>query len=184
MSTEDLPDAGSRGPGSDPGEVARLRGDLARQQRLLAAIPDFVSVVGRDFVYREVNRAYLDAYLKRRKEIVGHTVAELLGQERFESISRPRLERCFRGEPTQHQAWFELPQGGRRFMNVSYSPCLEPDGSISGAVVSARDITDPIPSPPRVHSTGRVRSSFPAARCGSEPGSSPSRGTRRASSRP
>ena len=141
MSNQDPP-TGAHRRGFDASEVERLRQMITHYERLLAAIPDFVSVVGRDFVYRDVNRAYLEAYLKRREGIVGHTVAELLGQERFETLSRPRLERCFRGEHTLYQAWFELPNGGRRFMNVSYTPYLEPDGSISGAVVSARDITE------------------------------------------
>ncbi len=115
---------------------------MVQHERLLSALPDLISVVGRDFVCRDVNRACLDAYRKRREDVVGYPVADLIGRERFEAFLQPCLKRCFGGEPAVFQAWFELPNGGRRFMHVSHSPYREADGSISGAVMSAHDITD------------------------------------------
>jgi PAS domain S-box-containing protein len=129
---------------------ARVRGGspittmnpLSLYRHVLACIPDHVSVVDRDYVYRLVGDAYLRAHGKQREAIEGHHVIDLFGADTFQNIIKPRLDRCFAGEEVRYEAWFMLPGLGRRFMSVIYAPYINDQGTIIGAIVSARDNTD------------------------------------------
>ncbi len=111
-------------------------------QRIVSATPDHMSFVDSDYVYREVNDAYLAAFERTREQIIGHTVAELLGDEVFETTARPNLDRCFSGEPVSCQQWFQFPGAGKRHLDVTFGPFRDKGGTITGAVITSRDITD------------------------------------------
>jgi PAS domain S-box-containing protein len=99
-----------------------------------------MSFVDRDYRYRFVNDTYARYAKRPRHEIIGLTVAELLGQEAFERAVKPHLDRCFEGENVHYQAWFDVPQEGFKYMDVGYYPVYD-DEHIAGAVVNSRDIT-------------------------------------------
>lgn len=106
--------------------------------------PDLISIVDRDCVYRMVNSAYLNRYEKTEEEIVGRHAAEILGQEVFEKIIKPNLDRCFAGETVNCQDWFSYPEPDKRYMDVYYYPLPNGGGLIERVVVIVRDITDHI----------------------------------------
>ncbi len=114
---------------------------LIRYERAIASSSSMVSIVDTDFVYQLVNDSYLEVHGKKRAEIEGHRVAEILGRDVFEEHIRPRLERCFKGETVDYEAWRETKSGKRCFA-VIYYPYRERDNSISGAVTTATDITE------------------------------------------
>ncbi|MDX2100873.1 MAG: PAS domain S-box protein [Leptolyngbyaceae cyanobacterium bins.59] len=114
---------------------------LRRYERIVSATTDAISLVDRQYRYQVVNQAYLDWNQKSYTDIVGHSVTELLGQEVFETVIQPGLDRCFVGETVQYNEWFEFPGVGQQFLSVTYSPYREVDQSISGVVVSVRNIT-------------------------------------------
>jgi PAS domain S-box-containing protein len=116
--------------------------DLRRYETILSAVVDPISYVDRDYVYRAVNDAYASYAKRPRKEIVGLTVAELIGKEAFEEHVKPHLDRCFTGEQVHYQAWFDVPGEDPKYMDVSYSPVFSEDGSVIGAAVNSRDITE------------------------------------------
>ena len=89
-----------------------------------------------------MNEAYPQAHQKSRREIIGHSVADLLGADAFEQVVKEKLDRCLAGEEIHYQAWFDFPGSGRRYMDVAYYAYVEADGAISGAVVSSRDMTE------------------------------------------
>lgn len=111
-------------------------------ERFISPSPDHISIVGRNYEYLVVSYAYLKAHGKSREEIVGHKVPELLGDAVFKNFIKDYLDRCFAGEVINYRAWFTFRAAGRRFMNVTYYPYFDYDGTIAGAVVMARDITD------------------------------------------
>ena len=115
---------------------------LRRYEQIVSASPDHMSSVDLNYVYRAVNDAYLADFNLTREQIIGHTVAELLGAEVFERVAKPCLDRCFAGERVGYHAWFDFPGCGRRYMHVLYSPFRDVAGAITGAVVCARDITE------------------------------------------
>ncbi len=115
---------------------------LHRYRHIVSVIPDLISLIDTNYVYQIVNRAYLTRNLKRYDEIVGHSVAELMGIELFESLLKDKLDRCLAGETVSYRAWFEYAAMGWRFMDITYTPYRTDEGGISGILVSARDITE------------------------------------------
>lgn len=109
---------------------------------IVSSSSELMSLVDKDYHYVNVNQAYLDAYQKKASEIEGRTIAEVFGPQAFEEVIKPNIDRCLLGEHLIDQYWFDFPDGRRCFMDVSYNPVLEVDGTISGVTVSARDITD------------------------------------------
>lgn len=111
-------------------------------ERFISPSPDHISIVGRNYEYLVVSCAYLKAHGKKREDIVGRKVHELLGEPIFRNFVKDYLDRCFAGEVINYREWFTFRAAGRRFMNVTYHPYLDYDGTVAGAVVLARDITD------------------------------------------
>lgn len=115
---------------------------LVRYERAIASSSSLVSIIDLDCVYQLVNDSYLEVHGKRRDEIEGRKVEDIVGLEAFAEFVRPNLERCFAGETARFEAWFETKGTGRRCYAVTYYPYRERDDSISGAVVTATDVTE------------------------------------------
>jgi len=114
---------------------------LRQYERVVSATTDGIALLDRHYVYRLVNQVYLDWHEKQREEIVGYSVAELLGESVFEELVKPRLDRCLAGAVDQYEAWFEYRHGGQRFVRVTYAPYMESDRTIAGVVVTTHDMT-------------------------------------------
>ena len=124
-------------------DPSHSRERVAMYERIVSAATEHLSFVGRDYVYRAVNAAYVEAHARSDTGIVGHHVAELLGDATFENI-RPYLDRCLNGQAVTFQRWFDFNGIGRRLMDVAYSPAQGEDGRIIGIVVNSRDITEQV----------------------------------------
>ncbi|MCC6903210.1 MAG: PAS domain S-box protein [Polyangiaceae bacterium] len=126
----------------DATELVTGEEGLRRFERVLSATPDLVSLVDDQYVYRLVNRSYLQAHGLDTERIIGRSVADLLGVELFESLVQPHLDQALRGTPVSYEQWFDFAAAGRRFLSVTYSPYRDTDGKITGVIVSARDQTE------------------------------------------
>lgn len=115
---------------------------LRQYQHIVSVTPDSIALVDRNYIYRIVNSAYLKRYQKAYDDIVGHSVADLLGSDVFEQVIKAKLDRCLAGETLSYRAWFEYSVEGRRFMDVTYAPYRDAQGEIIGALTSIRDVTD------------------------------------------
>ncbi len=133
---------GVAGFGRNISEQRHLLRDLGRYERIVSATPDLISLLDRDYVYRLVNDSYSTAHGKPREEIIGRSVRDLFGDAMFEDLFREKLERCLAGETISYETWLDFSGIGRRYTNITYYPYHEPDGAVSGVVVSVRDITD------------------------------------------
>jgi PAS domain S-box-containing protein len=116
--------------------------EVRRYKQIMSTSRDFMALVNRDYCYEAVSDAYLRTHNKERRQIVGHAIDELLGPRIFKNIIQPHLDKCFSGEEVHYQWWMNNAEGESRCLDVIYCPYFEPDGSISGAVVNARDITE------------------------------------------
>ncbi|ARV59129.1 hypothetical protein BZZ01_11195 [Nostocales cyanobacterium HT-58-2] len=119
----------------------RAEEDLRRYERIVSAAPDGIALLDCKAIYQVVNQTYLDWNLKRYDDIVGHSVSELLGEEAFNTVVKPLLERCLAGEIIRHETWFNYADGHQRFVGITYAPYVETNGTISGVVVTSRDLT-------------------------------------------
>jgi PAS domain S-box-containing protein len=115
---------------------------LRQYERIVYATTDGISLVDRDYNYQIVNQTYLNWYAKLSEEITRHSIGEILGEKVFQTTIKPKLDRCFEGETIQYEEWFNFNDNIRRFVRTKYSPYIELDGTISGAVVNVYDLTD------------------------------------------
>ncbi|MBN1402775.1 MAG: PAS domain-containing protein, partial [Anaerolineae bacterium] len=115
---------------------------LRRCEILISTIADPISFVDREYRYVAVNDAYEQYAQRPREQIVGHSVAEIHGEEPFRETIKSHLDRCFAGHEVRYQAWFGSPGLGRRYMDVRYAPIARSGGIVLGAAINARDITE------------------------------------------
>ena len=117
--------------------------ELRLSDRILNASPEHISVVTPQYAYRRVNRAYEEAHAMPASEIVGMSVSALLGEDIYQQVVRPNLERAFAGREVRYSAWFDFDGEGRRHMLVTYVPLPSVRGdTVDGVAVLSRDITD------------------------------------------
>lgn len=114
---------------------------LRRYERMVSTTTDGMALIDRHYTYQVVNQAYQNWRNQTRDEIVGHTVKDILGQDLFEQVVQPQLDLSLSGQIIYDEMWIERPDQEPQFLSVIYVPYLEPDQSISGVVVSVRDIT-------------------------------------------
>jgi PAS domain S-box-containing protein len=120
----------------------KLAEEALRQYRhIVSASLDSLSLIDRQYIYRVVNNAYLRRTTRSYSEIVGHSVAEIMGADTFAHLLKANLDRCLDGETVHYCAWFDYVDEGRKFMDVTYTPYCDDQDRIQGIVVSARDIT-------------------------------------------
>ena len=110
-------------------------------QNIVSNSHDMLALLDKNFVYLAVNEKYVKAFGKTSDEIVGCSVSKILGDIIFETKFRPNAEKCLLGEEVSYESWLELPNTGKRYMEVNYSPYRGSDNEIKGLVVNVRDIT-------------------------------------------
>jgi len=133
---------GYRGAGTDITDINTAEEALRRYERLVSASSDCMAYVGRDCVYQLVNEPYAAIFGTDINDLVGRPVREFLDADVFDREIRPRLDRALSGTTSHWSVWLRHPQHGRRYFNVSCSPRIEADGSVPGAAVVARDVTE------------------------------------------
>ena len=101
-----------------------------------------MSFINTNYVYQEVNNSYLNAHNKNREEVIGHTIADLLGDEIFKNLVKNKIDACLSGEIVKYEHWFDFAGIGRRYMEVSYYPYTNEEHIISGVIVDSYDITE------------------------------------------
>ncbi len=125
-------------------EAQRNSADMQRRNQIFQALlttgRDLKSFVDCDHRYQFVNPMYLEYWDREPEEIIGRSVAELIGQETFDRVIRPSLDRALAGEVVQYDATFTFPILGQRHMEVAYLPARDAEGQVFGVVVRALDI--------------------------------------------
>jgi PAS domain S-box-containing protein len=123
-------------------EKKRAEEKLRLSDRVLDSTPDHISIVGPDYLYRHVNKAYVDAFGTPAEHIVGTHVADLLGRDIFETVVKERLDRCLGGEDVRYEAPFTFANLGERWRAIHYLPMWTAEGEVDGIVVLSHDITE------------------------------------------
>ena len=151
--------------------IAEIAGDIAfalhkieieRQRdqyvRIVANAQDAMALVDRDYMYLEANPSFEALVRRPAAEIVGASVAEVVGEGSFRQTIKPHLDRCLAGEDVRYETTRDAGGTGPRAIAVRYSPCLDADGSIGAVAVCIRDVTDIYEAQQRIEQLSR----FPA----------------------
>ncbi|BEU95669.1 PAS domain S-box protein [Acidovorax sp. DW039] len=123
-------------------EQARL--ELLRQtgtlRSITEAVPALVAVVGADQRFRFINSAFERWHGHPRDEMLGHTLAQVLGDHAYQR-SLPMVQRVLAGETVTFEEDDPLrsPPG---CLSVHYLPLRTPSGEVDGFVAMAQDITE------------------------------------------
>lgn len=125
----------------DLSDRKRYEESLQQYQKVVAATTDAICLLDRNYIYQLVNQSYATLQDYPPEALIGRSVPEIMGSPFFDTPIHARIDRCLAGEVINYQMWFAYPKVGRRFLDITYSPQLATDGSVSGVVVSIRDIT-------------------------------------------
>ena len=110
-------------------------------EHIVDASLDHIVFIDSNYIYQNVNEAYLKAHNLQKNEVIGRSLADVRGSEVFSRTLKKNFDKALAGSLAHCQYWYEYPQLGLRYMDEIYSPFREKDGAISGIVVNSRDIT-------------------------------------------
>ncbi len=100
---------------------------------------DFITLIDREYRYIMANDAYCREVQKPRVQVVGRTVSEVWGEERFRAPIKGFLDRCFAGEEVNNIDKFKFGPF-MKYMHVTYFPYRE-NGTVTHVLVFSHDIT-------------------------------------------
>ena len=115
--------------------------DPVMLRALLDHIPGRVIVLGTDHRYLYVNHEFLQFFGLRAEQALGRHVAELLGDEIFESYV-PVAERLLGGESIRWEGWVDYPAQGRRYTQEHLLPYAPVGGAVRAVIAFGRDLTE------------------------------------------
>jgi PAS domain S-box-containing protein len=114
---------------------------LREYEEVVEGSDEMIAVVDRDYCYLLANRAFLDQRGMERENVVGSSVAEVLGEEFFARVVKDKLDECFQGNVVQCEAKDPYTKLGERDIFVSYFP-IEGHRGVDRAAVIMQDITE------------------------------------------
>ena len=119
---------------------ARLEAREAQLRFVTDSAPVYLAHCSRDRRYLFVNKPYAERFRRQPAELVGRTLAEILGDAAYRMIE-PYIERVLSGEYVEYEVTIPYRELGKRVMKCSYEPIVESDGGISGWVAVVQDVT-------------------------------------------
>ncbi len=122
-------------------ERKKIESNLREYKKIVDLTTDHMSLIDTNYIYQTVNNSYLKAHNKKRKEIIGYSIVELLNNDIFENLIKPQIDLCLSGKIIKYVDWFDFAGIGKKFMEVSYVPYFNNNNKISGVLVVSRDIT-------------------------------------------
>ena len=116
--------------------------DLYRKSDFVVnASGDMMAMINRNYVYETVNESFCKAFKNGSNEIVGSSVSNVWGREVFQQKIKNYLDRCLNGEKISTETWFDMPDKGKQWFEISYTPYRDSDGAITHAIMVLRNIT-------------------------------------------
>lgn len=114
------------GSSVDLTELLMTEKRLREYERLVESSEEVIAVVDRDYRYLIANRAFLRYRQMTKEQVIGHTMSEIVGEDFFLGIMKPKLDRCFDGLIVRYEKKMTYPEIGERDLSVSYFPIKGP----------------------------------------------------------
>jgi len=122
-------------------DVTLQRQAEERFRTLADNVPGLFAYIGPDRRYEYVNRHYRQWFGIPAAEIVGQSMAELLGEEVHAAV-RPAYERALAGERVELELLAPYRHGGTRWVNAVYTPDVDDAGAVRGVFVLVTDVSE------------------------------------------
>ncbi|MFW6117696.1 MAG: PAS domain S-box protein [Thermoproteota archaeon] len=122
-------------------EQKRKKKALERYRKVVERTEDLVAAVDADYKYILVNDAFLEYHQLKREQVVGKTVKEVLGEDLFQEVIKPRIDRCLAGETVEYEMKHIHPELGERYFEVNYYSLRNEYTADPVVVSNIRDIT-------------------------------------------
>lgn len=110
--------------------------------QVCAASTDVIVVIGADYCYKYANEVYLRKRNLHPADIIGHHMIDIVGVEKFEELGKPQVDAALRGEMVESLEWSDFGGNEQHYLSVHVAPYREDDGTITGVVMSGREITE------------------------------------------
>ena len=110
-------------------------------QAIADSVPALVAQIDASERYVFVNTAYEEWYGTSKEQVVGSTVRDVLGAERYVMVE-DSIRRVLNGERHIRQFRFELPDGKYRYGQGHYIPIFSEGNEVTGYYLMGQDITD------------------------------------------
>jgi PAS domain S-box-containing protein len=127
---------------TDVTELKFTEDKLREYEKAVEGAEDMIGVVDRQYRFLIANRQYLKMRNMAREQVVGSSIPDVLGKEMFETVIKPKLDECFRGNVVRYEAKFSYPTLGERDISLSYFPIEHVNGTIDRAACILHDITE------------------------------------------
>jgi len=89
-----------------------------------------------------VNGAFLEAFGKQEKELLGQSATDPEGRDSFAELIEGPVDRILAGDSDSTQRWRDFPRLGFRYVQIGLDPLRDDGGDIVGATIRVRDLTD------------------------------------------
>jgi PAS domain S-box-containing protein len=124
-------------------DLAALAGppDFTQILSVADALPIMIGYIDRAERYRFVNRALADWFERPRKDILGQTMQEMLGEENYRS-RQSLVAAAMAGERQFFAADFMHPTRGHLAVQADYVPQKNGRGKVVGMILLVQDITE------------------------------------------
>jgi formate hydrogenlyase transcriptional activator len=113
---------------------------LQEFEKAVEGLEEMITVVDRNYHYVVANRAFLSYRGVSREQLLGHSLAELMGADVFETTLKPKLDECFGGKVVKFEKRYKYPTLGERDFSVSYFP-IEGATGVERVACILQDIT-------------------------------------------
>ncbi|MFP4061234.1 MAG: EAL domain-containing protein [Halochromatium sp.] len=115
---------------------------LRQYRELVESSEDQMAIADADYRYLLVNQAYADMFGRARAEIEGARIPEILGQDYFERVLKPKLDDCLAGHTQRFETERLNLDGKPRQLLARYFPLDAPAASTRQIVAVITDISE------------------------------------------
>ena len=130
------------GTAQDVTQTRQTEKELHHFKNIVLSSSDALALVDDNYIYLAANKKTHEVMRRKEGEIVGTSIAELMGKDYFEQTIKRRMNRCLNGEEVHYQAHSSWPAIGEVYVDIRYAPYCDHNNKIIGVAITGRDITD------------------------------------------